>query len=99
MTTIATNHPIQIEIIDDAAIITRLCSVDQSYALACAATDINAESDFPYDVIRFDKRLRMHTTLPGASEARKNDVVFTSAIPLGLLRRFCEKSGLVSVRQ
>lgn len=99
MTTIDTNHPIQIEISDDAAIITRLCSAEQSYALACAATDINADSDFPYDVMHFDNRLRMHTTFPGASEASKNDVVFTSVIPLGLLRGFCEKSGLIGVAQ
>lgn len=99
MTTTEINHSPKIDIIDADAIISRICTADQSYPLACAADDINEASDYPYHIEPFDNRSRLHMSMSGASNATKSDYVFTAIIPLEFTRSFFEKAGLVSPTQ
>jgi len=100
MTITEINHPVKIEIYDrEDAIISRICTADQSYPLACAANDINVDTDYPYEIERFNKQSSLHALLPGASDATKSDYVFTAIIPLEFVRSFFEKTGLVSPTQ
>ncbi len=72
----------------------QIVDLDQSYGLACIAMEIGAHAtydkgdDEDYLVKPFNKRSKLHTRLPGAAHATKDDYVFMSAMPLADLARF-----------
>jgi len=98
-----TANPFMIEINDKpCAIVSRICSIDQSYPLACAAIDLELEYTTrdrePYSAIRFNRRSKAHKALPGSASAKESDFVFKVVIPLEKLKVFFDLAKQSSAR-